>query len=87
MTGLDGADSEKRGEALRAIAKQLNSLSYDSDTAYPPQAGSTSEPSKEFVDGYQLGLFVAAESSLDVLRDRYDLFDNNELDAMLEDHE
>jgi hypothetical protein len=84
MSDQRSSNSEKHEEALHAIAAKLNNISYESDSAYPPGENSGEQSTEDFVDGYQLGLFVAAESGLDVLRDDYELFDNDDLVAMWE---
>ncbi|WP_227379279.1 hypothetical protein [Haladaptatus halobius] len=81
MDKLESADSEECGEALQAIAERLNTLSYESEWEYPPD-DSGSEPTEEFVEGYRLGQFIAAESALDVLRYDYKLFDNDDFVAV-----
>ncbi len=51
---IESTDSEERGEALEAIAKKLNDLSYSSEWAYPPD-DDLRTGSEEFVEGYRLG--------------------------------
>lgn len=87
MGKLESTDSEERGEALQAVAEKLNKISYDSDAAYPPDDDSGELPHEDFVEGYRLGLHIAAESGLDVLRSEYEVFDNDDLAAMRDTEE